>query len=204
MISDSDYEDLYQWTKEYIEEYCLIRNKKMPGKIPGTTYTWIFYLRNGLFNHQFLTSISLMFLYKIHKKVGHFDFQLAGLETGSTPMLASIPLIAKGMGYDINAFSVRKERKTYGLLNWIEGIPNDKPVMIIDDLCNSSASMKKCYDVLQAHEIEIFNTAFSIVSKVNKQVHDTRRIEGDLYLPDDIKVTYLFDLDDFNLTNPSH
>jgi len=203
-MTENDYEDLHQWTKEYIDINCLIKNKVMPGKLPGTTYTWIFYLRNGLFNHQFLTSVSLMFMYKIHKQVGHFDFQLAGLETGSTALLAGIPLIAKGMGHDINAFSVRKERKTYGLLNWIEGIPNNKPVMIVDDLCNSSVSMRKCYDVLQAHDIPVLDQAFSIVSKVNKRVHGRKRIEGDLYLPESIKVNYLFDLDDFNLSNPSH
>jgi orotate phosphoribosyltransferase len=199
-----DYDELHQWTKKYIEEKCLIRNRWMPGKIPGTSYTWIFYLRNGLFNHEFLSAVSQMYLYKIKQEVGHFDFQIAGLETGSTPLLAGIPLISRVFNLDINSFSIRKEQKTYGLLNWIEGIPNEKPVMLIDDLCNSSMSMKQGYDILRKENINVFNYAFTLVNKVNKNVHKEIRTRTDMYLPKNIKMLYLFDLDDFNLYNPSH
>jgi orotate phosphoribosyltransferase len=204
MIGNSDYENLRVWTKQYIEDKCLIRNTRMPGKLPGTTYTWIFYLRNGLFNHEFLSAISQMFIYKIQKEIGHFDFQITGLETASTPMLASIPLIARIFNYDINSFSIRKERKEYGLMNIIEGIPNNKPCLILDDLCNSSVSMKKAYDVLTEEKIEILNYAFCIVNKVNKNIHHQNRQTTDMYLPENIKVLSLFDLDDFNLTGASH
>ncbi len=199
-----DYDELHQWTKKYIEEKCLIKNRWMPGKIPGTSYTWIFYLRNGLFNHEFLSAVSQMYLYKIKQEVGHFDFQIAGLETGSTPLLAGIPLISRVFNLDINSFSIRKEQKTYGLLNWIEGIPNEKPVMLIDDLCNSSMSMKQGYDILRNENIDVFNYAFSLVNKVNKNIHKEVRTRTDMYLPENIKMIYLFDLDDFNLYNPSH
>lgn len=196
--------ELYEWTKNYINEHCVIRNRRMPGKQPGTTYSWIFYLRNGLFNHEFSSAISQLFIQKVGETIGHFDFQIAGLETGSTPMLASIPLIGRVYDLDINAFSVRKEQKKYGLLNWIEGRPNDKPVMIIDDLCNSSASMKQCYDICKHENLEIFNYAFCLVNKVNKGIHTHQRAHSDMYLPPDIKMIYLFDLDDFNLSSPSH
>jgi orotate phosphoribosyltransferase len=199
-----DYDELHQWTKKYIEEKCLIRNRWMPGKIPGTSYTWIFYLRNGLFNHEFLSAVSQMYLYKIKQEVGHFDFQIAGLETGSTPLLAGIQLISRVFNLDINSFSIRKEQKTYGLLNWIEGIPNEKPVMLIDDLCNSSMSMKQGYDILRKENINVFNYAFTLVNKVNKNIHKEIRTRTDMYLPENIKMLYLFDLDDFNLYNPSH
>jgi hypothetical protein len=136
----NEYDELHFWTKNYIEKNCLIRNRVMPGKIPGTTYTWIFYLRNGLFNHEFLSAVSQMFIHKVKHEIGQFNFQISGLETGSTPLLAGIPLIARVFDLNINSFSIRKEQKTYGLLNWIEGMPNEKPVMLIDDLCNSSIS----------------------------------------------------------------
>ncbi len=191
-------------TKNYIEKNCLIKNRVMPGKLPGTTYTWIFYLRNGLFNHEFLSAVSQMFIQKVKHEIGHFDFQISGLETGSTPLLAGIPLIGRVFDLNINSFSIRKEQKTYGLLNWIEGMPNEKPVMLIDDLCNSSMSMKKSYDILQEEKIPVFNYAFSIINKVNKNIHKETRVKSDMYLPEDIKMIYLFDLDDFNLENPSH
>lgn len=204
MISDKEYEDLYKWTEDYIDKKCIIRKTGMPGKIPGTKYSWIFYLRNGLFNHEFSSAIAQMFLYKIEKEVGHFDFQICGLETASTPMLATIPLVGRIFGLDINSFSIRKNQKEYGLQNWIEGIPNDKPCLILDDLCNSSMSMKKAYDVIQKQKLPILSQSFCIVNKVNKQTHDKDRVEHDMYLPKDMKVLYLYDLDNFNLFNPSH
>jgi orotate phosphoribosyltransferase len=204
MISDREYEELYKWTENYIDKNCIIRKKWMPGKAPGTMYSWIFYLRNGLFNHEFSSAIAQMFFYKIEKEIGHFDFQICGLETASTPMLAAIPLVGRIFGLDINAFSIRKQRKEYGLLNWIEGVPNDKPCLILDDLCNSSVSMKQSYDVLQEENHSILPYSFCIVNKVNKQIHEKSRIEHDMYLPKDMKVLYLYDLDNFNLSNPSH
>lgn len=213
IISDKNYLSMRDWAKHYIDQRCIYRvlpgQKKMPGKIPGTEYTWQFYMRRGLFDHKFSSVIAQMFIHKVEKEIGHFDFQLAGLETASTPMLTAIPLIGRVFGLDINAFSIRKEQKQYGLMNWIEGIPNEKPVMLIDDICNSSASMRKAYDiVLSSHvngdQLTIFDKAFTIVNKSNSKVHNEQRQNSDMYLPNEIKVISLFNLDDFNLSNPSH
>lgn len=213
VIDDKTYNSMRVWVKEYIDRKCIHRvlpgQKKMPGKIPGTEYTWQFYMRRGLFDHKFSSAIAQMFIYRMEKDVGHFEFQLAGLETASTPMLSSIPIIGRVFGLDINAFSIRKEQKQYGLMNWIEGIPNEKPVMLIDDICNSSASMRKAYDiVLSSHvngdPLTVFNKAFTIVNKSNSKVHSQQRQNSDMYLPPEIQVISLFNLDDFNLSNPSH
>lgn len=210
MVTIEEYNECYEFVKNYIDRYCIVRKKGMPGKLQNTTYNWCFYLRNGLFNPNVMFAISQMFMYKINEEIGNYNFQIAGLETGSTPLLAGIPLVAKGTHkININAFSIRKEQKKYALKNWIEGIPNRQPVMIIDDLCNSSASMKKSYDILKNTFIdekllEVFNYAFCIVNKVNKGTHDQKREITDMYLPESIKIIYLFDLDDFNLNNPSH
>ena len=176
----------------------------MPGKVPGSTYTWMFYLRNGLFNHNFLINVSQMFLYHMERADPNFDFQITGLETAATPLLAAIPMVGSIMGVDLNAFVVRKTRKEYGLQNIIEGLPNNKLSVIIDDLCNSSKSMAQCLKVLQEEQIPIANVAFAIVNKSNKEVHDEARLKSDMYLPPEIKVISLFTLDDFGLTNPSH
>jgi orotate phosphoribosyltransferase len=204
MINHVEYGELYEWTKNYIDTRCIVRNTPMPGKLPGTRYTWMFYLRNGLFNHEFSSAISQMFLYKAIHEIGHFDFQITGLETASTPMLTSIPLIGRVFGIDINSFSIRKERKEYGLQNIIEGLPNDKPCLLLDDLCNSSASMRRAHDVLLEEKLQVMNFAFCIVNKVNKDIHAQSRQTTDMYLPDTIKMIHLFDLDDFNLFGSSH
>ena len=204
IITDQQYEVLKDWVHKYIDTKCIVRGKVMPGKIPGSTYTWMFYLRRGLFNHEFLIKISQMFLYHMERISPTFNFQLTGLETAATPMLAAIPMVASVMGIDINAFVVRKDRKEYGLLNIVEGIPNDKLAVIIDDLCNSSRSMAQCLNSLLKENIPVADVAFSIVNKSNKAVHEESRLVGDMYLPPEIKVISLFTLDDFNLTNPSH
>ena len=194
MIDEKIYNDLHAWVKSYIDEKCIIRNTVMPGKLPGTTYTWIFYLRRGLFNHEFLSAVAQMFYYKVEKDIGHFNFQIAGLETASTPMLSSFPIIGRIFKKNINAFSIRKEKKEYWLRNWIEGIPNDKPVLLIDDLCNSSNSLLKAKQILENEKLTVLNYAFVLV---NKTVH----IENteDKYLKSNIKMISLFNLNDFKL-----
>ena len=64
--------------------------------------------------------------------------------------------------------------------------------------------MKQSYDVLREENHSILPYSFCIVNKVNKQVHEQYRVEHDMYLPKDMKVLYLYDLDNFNLSNPSH
>jgi orotate phosphoribosyltransferase len=203
-IKDPQYEVLKEWVHNYIDTKCIVRNQEMPGKALGSTYTWMFYLRNGLFNPQFLINISQMFIYHMERLDPKFNFQLTGLETAATPMLAAIPMVANVMGIDMNSFVVRKERKTYGLLNAIEGIPNNKLAVMIDDLCNSSRSMAQCLNTLTVENIPVANVAFAIVNKSNEEIHDENRLVGDIYLPKEIKVISLFTLDDFDLYNPSH
>jgi orotate phosphoribosyltransferase len=158
-----------------------------------------------MFNPDFIQAIGTLFFYKIEKEIGHFNFQITGLETGSTPMISTFPLIGKMYDIHINAFSIRKTQKEYGLKNWIEGVVNSKvPCLLVDDLCNSSASMKIAYDVLKLYNLPTMDYAFTIVNKVNKDIHLESRVQTDMYLPSSIKMIYLFDLDDFNLYNPSH
>jgi len=203
-VSDQQYYDLKQWVHQYIDTRCIVRNTKMPSKQPGRYYTWMFYLRRGLFNHQFQSAVSQMFIYQMERQDVMLDFQLSGLETAATPLLVGIPLIARVYGDDINAFVVRKDKKQYGLLNTIEGVPNTKLTIMVDDLCNSSASLGRCFNELVSLHIPVASKAFTIVNKSNKDIHDEQRHHSDMYLPSNVEVISLFTLDDFNLNNPSH
>lgn len=203
-LSPNEYKELEDWVRAYIDRICIVRNTRMPGKRPGTWYTWQFYLRRGLFNHQFLSAVAQMFFYKMEQEYPGLDYQITGLETGATPMVAGFPLIGRVMGRDVNAFIVRKHRKEYGLLNIIEGVPDSRPALIMDDLCNSSSSMAQCYRSLLDENISVAPVAFSIVNKSNKKIHPELRLRTDMFLPPSIRVLSLFDLDDFNLSNPSH
>src|SRR6056300_1065517 len=202
IISDEKYESLWQQTRDFIDEHFIIRTKPgntLPGKIPGTTYTWVFYLRNGLFRTDFLSAMTQMWAKKVAEEVGHFDFQLSGLETASTPMITAIPIYMQAFGVHINGYSIRKEQKTYALRNWIEGCPDYKPTMLLDDICNSGDSMRTAYDICKMYDLEVLPFAFSLVNKVNKGVHDDN-FDKDFLMPPEIKLLHLYSLDDFNLT----
>lgn len=203
-ISDEQYQVMWELMRAYIDANCIVRGVDIPGKVPGTRYAWIFYLRNGLFNPEFLINLGQMFIYKMERIDYKLNFQITGLETAATPMLASIPMVAKVMGIDINSFVVRKTRKEYGLLNMLEGIPNKKLAVMVDDLCNSSNSLAQCFYKLGEEQIPVASVAFTIVNKSNEGVHEEARLRTDMYLPKEIKVISLFTLDDFDLGNPSH
>jgi len=203
ILTPDEYNNKWLFVRNFINEFCIYRVKpgdpKLPGRAPNTWYAWQFYMRRGLFNHEFLSSVSELFLQKIYDELHTFDFQIAGLETASTPLLAGIPLVAAKHGLDINAFSIRKNRKEYGLLNWIEGRVNNKPIMLVDDLCSSTASLNTAYNtLLKVNLTSIMDKAFCIVNKKNVENRNTP--VTDIYLPETIKVLCLFSLDDFNLT----
>lgn len=195
---------MHEWVKKYIDNLCIYRVPKgqppLLGKAPNTWYTWQFYLRRGLFNQEFLYQTSKMFLHKCEKEFGCLEFQICGMESASTPLLAGIPLVAREYGLDINAFSVRKNKKEYGLMNWFEGRISDKPILMVDDICNSTNSLGKTLEILLRNNLfNVLDRAFVIVNKV-KGKHKSNR--NDHALPKEIEMLYLYSLDDFNLTQP--
>ena len=214
LISEEDYNSFWEWMKKYISDNCIFHAGRPPTEHlktswnidlredkswlafssdpNGKRYSWQFYLRRGCFDATFNSVLAQMFLYKVEREIGHFAFQISGLETAATPMLSAIPLVAKGFGIDLNSFVVKKEQKQYGIRNWIEGCPNpDLPVMIIDDLISSSNSMLIANKILQEKmDLKTMDYVFGVVN--------LRSTTHCLKLPDK-KILYFFDCDDFNL-----
>ena len=219
MIEDKLYETSLNWLRKYINDNCIVRGQYMKGKVPGTNYTWCFYLRRGLYNPEFNKHLAVCFLYKIKKEVGHFDFQLSGLETAATPMITSLPIYAKQLlDIDLHSFIFRKAPKEYGLEEPWEGMPKfDTPTLLVDDLANSTMSLKICSDICRNYEIQKLNYAFVIVNKVNRNYYDMGlpeeqysksehelRQKHDMYLDPNTTIISLFDMDEFNLKGASH
>lgn len=203
-VTDEQFAISRAWLRDYINKHCIVRNTPMPGKLPGSTYIWMFYLRKGLFNVEFLEHLGVTFVHQFERIDPQFNFQITGLETAATPMLVGISMVAKRLGIDLNAYVVRKKRKEYGLLNRFEGRPNQKLSIVMDDLCNSGRSMAQAVKVLESEDMEVGDVAFAIVNKSNHGVHSPQRLQSDMYLPPNLRVVSLFTLDDFNLNNPSH
>lgn len=206
MITQNQYDGYHKIVHDFINKKCIIKQNNIPGKLPGTSYGWIFYLRNALFDPNISSFISEMMLYKLYNETGGYNFQICGAETAGTPLAVSLPLIARTNGIPISSFVIRKDQKTYGLKNWHEGIysPNI-PYVLVDDLCNSSTSLRHAYNICQ-NQLGLVSSGLAIVvvNKVNKGVHEYQRTISDMYLPKTIKVLSLFDLDSFDLSNPSH
>ena len=143
IVSDKDYAALWAFVRDFIDDKC-IEKGDMPGKLPGTRYTWMFYLRRALLNPEIAFAISKMFLYHMERLDPKFDFQICGMDTAGSPLVTALSLSARYFDVYLNPITCRKERKAYGLLNRFEGVPNHKVAVIMDDLCNSGKSMKIC------------------------------------------------------------
>ena len=225
IISEEEYKDFWGWMRKYISNNCNFhsgilksswnidlredkswmadKRNPFPSDPAGKKYRWQFYLRRGCFDPTFNSVLAQMFIYKVEREIGHFDFQISGLETAATPMLSAIPLVAKGYGIDLNSFVVKKEQKQYGIRNWVEGCPDsDLPVMIIDDLISSSNSMATANEILQEKmDLKTMDYVFGIINKRTKFVENwnlNNSVTHCVKLPYK-KILYLFDCDDFNL-----
>ena len=170
---------------------------KLLGKAPGSRYSWQIYARKALFNPEFSEIMSILALDLIAREVGHFNFQMAGLETAAVPVMCSIQAHARVRGVNINVVSVRKNRKDYGLYNWIEGSLNNKPVLLVDDICNSTESLRTAMNVLaKEYNTNFISGTFTIV---NKCMRDDPNTNYNKNMPENFKPLYLFDLTDFDL-----
>lgn len=160
---------------EYISISCVERSESptlMYGKLPGTRYSTQFYLAPLLYNRTVLERIGVEFVRLVEEQIGHFDFQLAGREWSAIPLLAALPIIVKAYANkDINAFMVKRERKSYGCHNFIEGqIDRDKPVLIVDDLCNSTDSFVHCKTVASVEQkLTVLPYAFAVLNKYSRR-----------------------------------
>src|SRR5258708_3626082 len=111
----------------------------------GREQTWLLDLRPVLLNGRALADIATLFWERFADRL---PFQVCGLESACIPLLSAIALEAERHGEAVNAVVIRKERKTNGLARDIEGTLDDTPVIVVDDLTNSSASLEKVRVVL--------------------------------------------------------
>jgi len=161
---------------------------KLPGKLPGSTYTWQFYLRRGLTDVEFLRYVCWAFWNLFRGAFEVRPFQLTGLETGATPLVIALAMTAP---FPVQCFLTRAERKAYGLKNRFEGIVDHSlPVMMVDDMSHSKNTMVRCQDCLIAEGLQVYDQAFVIVDKdVAGHTHGL--------LP---TIVYLFKASQFHLT----
>ena len=163
--------------KQYIAN-CIVEkaiykptaNEFMFGKSVGARYASQFYLSNCVYDPVFLEYVSYWFVDYYGDELSNNAIQITGREWSALPLLSVIVLhVKKHMNFNLNAFMIRRKRKIYGKHNYIEGIPNDKKVVIIDDLCNSTNSFLHCRLVCESIDLEVHENHFAILNKYSRK-----------------------------------
>lgn len=185
----------------YIRKECLENapdTQLMLGKLPGARYKSQYYLSRLLYSSDWLPSIVDEFEKIIRAEIGHFQFQITGREWSSIPLLIGISQRLTSKGIPINSFMIKRHRKTYGIHNYIEGRPNDLPVLIVDDLCNSTDSFRHCAAVVKDANLPILPYIFAVLNKYRYDPMDKEPEYFDRYLGRKFKALSLLNGDDIH------
>jgi outer membrane protein assembly factor BamB/orotate phosphoribosyltransferase len=154
----------------------------------GRPLRWLLDLRPVFLQKEALEQIVAAF-WERHGAAGRF--QLAGMETAAIPLLTGLLLGAPLSRGPVNGFIIRKERKTTGLGNAIEGAITAEPVILVDDVINSGSSAEKARVVIEMHGGKV-QELFVVVDYRSKKALRWRARHS-------IEVNSLFTLEDFDL-----
>ena len=154
----------------------------------GQLQNWLLDLRQVFLQRDVLLQIAAAF-WERHQARG--SFQLGGMETAAIPLLAALLICAPQERGQVNGFIVRKERKTKGRGNAIEGVITDDPVILVDDVINSGNSAEKARMTIEMYGYKL-KDVFAVVDYRSAKGTAWRELHG-------IEVTSLFTLADFSL-----
>jgi outer membrane protein assembly factor BamB len=105
-------------------------------------------------------------------------------------------LLAPSERGKVNGFIIRKERKTTGLGNAIEGMVTDEPIILVDDIFNSGASADKARAVVESVGRSL-TEVFAVIDYKSKRGLHWRATQN-------LAVQSLYTLDDFELSLASN
>ena len=125
----------------------------------GSQLAWLVDLRRVLLQGRFLAAFTELFW---DRYAGRPLFQVGGMETAAIPLVTAIVMSSFTRGTPVNGFIVRKERKTQGTASLLEGQLNELPIVVVDDLINSSDSLEKVRVVLDQYGREL-DSVFTLV-----------------------------------------
>jgi len=154
----------------------------------GRQFDWMFDLRRALLKNANLQIIAQEF-WTCFKPYG--SFQIASIETASIPMMTAFSLLRPSDRIEPNCFIIRKQRKTTGSGQLIEGKITDEPIILVDDTINSGSSLEKAISILRStgHKIK---AVFTVVDFRSRKGLSWREANG-------IPVYSLFTLEQFGL-----
>ncbi len=121
----------------------------------GEKSKYYFNLKKITYNPLGLNLIGKAFLDKI-LELNLKPKGIGGLTMGADPIAVASSLLSLNTQNPIEAFSIRKEPKKYGMLLQIEGnIKEGLPVIIIDDVVTTGKSTIKAIEIAKKHKLNI-------------------------------------------------
>jgi orotate phosphoribosyltransferase len=154
----------------------------IPAKAKDKFYTWQFYLRRCMYDPKFINTAADLLV----ELLSSHDVQVGACEDAGVVLGMAI---AERLGNPM--FSIKKKPKAYGLLNKLEGRLTGQPVLLVDDLAGSQATLRSSRQMLTMMNISVAEEYVTLINKTTG-THDT-------YL-DDMRLVSLFTCDDFKLT----
>ena len=154
----------------------------------GRALEWLFDLRPLFLDRGLLARIADRFWTLYSNKE---PFQIGAIETAAIPLLTAVLMRAPAERGRVSGFIVRKERKTSGLGNIIEGSVTHEPIVLLDDLVNSGSSLEKARVALKLHG-GVLNRVFTVVDFRSNRGLAWRREQG-------VAVDSLFTLEELGL-----
>lgn len=199
MLSYAERQKHWEWCREFIDKEVIYRADEnhpvIPGKAPGSTYVWQFYMRRATYNPTFAHKLGLLFwdhfLPTYHKQ----PFQVCACEPSGPPIGAAIQEIATRLRLPLNVFYARREPKSFGFDNWFDGVVTDLPVLLVDDVAASAPHMLLASARIQTKlRIPLHRNYFAIINKVGRGVNKHNQHTGS-YL--DGELVTLFTINNF-------
>lgn len=176
--------DKWEYLRQEIEHRGIYRAKPgscIPAKAPNAIYTWQFYLRRVMYNPKFIMTAAELIIDKLDLK----DKQLGACEDAGVPLACAISFMT-----GIPVLTIKKSRKAYGLLNFTEGPVTGDPIILVDDLAGSQATLRSSAQLLKTFKLPVDNQYVTLVNKT-QGTHQT-------YL--DAKLISLFTCEDFAMS----
>jgi len=183
-----------------INDECIVRvprgSKELPALNGTAYYTWQFYLRRVLLDPHCLRLICDDFWSRFEQRFRADPFQLAGVESAAVPLITALVIDGARRGLDGTAFTIRKNRKDYGLRNLIEGRPSARPVLFVDDLTSPQHNaFWHAIHAISLAGLKLNGCGYVLVRKQNAE--ESRVIETSMGR---VIIESLFTLSDFSMT----
>jgi orotate phosphoribosyltransferase len=190
-----------EWCRSFIDHACILRSPPGQRLLVGRDErcnVWQFYLPVATLDQRFQAAIAGLFWERFDTEFKLRPFQLCGCESGGVPLICALQAAAYAQGFTCNIFAIKKQHKSYGIKNWIEGMVNpDLPVLLVDDVVGGKGTLTAQAQRLREFGLDVIG-AFCIASC--KQQRPLSFKLGDR----SIEITVLYGPDSFARTHETY